>query len=224
MFLGSTGTTCSFVPTCGLAAVARRRGQGWPQATAQRREASLTAPSTAAESPARGCRNRNNSNGCYSGYFLRLDVEVVHESRRFVHDGDAVDQVLERDQHAVGIDRVVGEPPGQRCEHRRGVGVRTRAVAGGGETDRVTKARKRRIRHFGHTIRKQGQPDWRARAPSRQGPARARTRAGRRSARDAPASPAPENASRCGIPGTGCRFRRRHKSSTNRSSRLGRRP
>jgi hypothetical protein len=43
-FLGSTASTCSFVPTCRSHADARGAGQAWPKATAQRREACFTSP------------------------------------------------------------------------------------------------------------------------------------------------------------------------------------
>jgi hypothetical protein len=41
-------TACFFVPTCSALAVARRACQAWAQSPAQRREACLTRPSTAA--------------------------------------------------------------------------------------------------------------------------------------------------------------------------------
>ena len=47
-------TACFFIPTWAFAAVARSGCQGWPQATAERRVASLTGASTAAGSVTEG--------------------------------------------------------------------------------------------------------------------------------------------------------------------------
>src|SRR5438067_9896343 len=44
VFLGSTATTCSFVPTWARHAAARRDSQGWPKAIAKRRASVLDWP------------------------------------------------------------------------------------------------------------------------------------------------------------------------------------